>query len=68
VLVDADGAHARSDAALRIAGGLRAPWRWLAALGAAGVRDALYDALARRRYRWFGRRDIPAAAARASLA
>jgi predicted DCC family thiol-disulfide oxidoreductase YuxK len=59
VLVDADGAHARSSAVLRVARELPAPWRWLwlAIAIPRPLRDALYDFLARRRYRWFGRRD-----------
>jgi predicted DCC family thiol-disulfide oxidoreductase YuxK len=59
VLVDAEGAHTRSDAALRIAAGLGAPWRWLAPLRRLprALRDPLYELVARRRYRWFGRRD-----------
>jgi len=59
VLVDGDGAHQRSTAALRIAAGLRAPWRWLAPpllLVPRGLRDAVYGWVARRRHRWFGRR------------
>ena len=59
VLIDAAGVHVRSDAALRIAAGLRAPWRFFAALSAVPVRwrDPVYDLIARNRYRWFGRRD-----------
>lgn len=60
VLVDGDGAHDRSTAALRIAAGLRAPWRWLAPpllLVPRPLRDAVYGWVARHRYRWFGRSD-----------
>ena len=59
VLVEGERAWVRSDAALRIAAGLGAPWRWLAVLRVVprGIRDRLYDAVARNRYRWFGRRD-----------
>ncbi len=58
IVIDADGLHERSGAALRIARGLRRPWRWLARLEAipAGPRDSIYDWVARNRYRWFGRR------------
>ncbi len=58
ILIDADGLHERSTAALRIANGLRRPWPWLGvfALVPAPLRDALYDTVARNRYRWFGRR------------
>lgn len=49
----------RSTAALRIARHLRAPWPlasvWLVV--PRRLRDALYDVVALRRYRWFGRSD-----------
>lgn len=59
VLLDSEGAHVRSAAALRIARGLGSPYALLA-LGAIlprPLRDAIYDLIARNRYRWFGRRD-----------
>lgn len=49
-----------ADAALAIASGLRFPWPAAAAiarLAPRGLRDAIYRLVARRRYRWFGRRD-----------
>ena len=49
----------RSDAGIEILRHLRPPWRWLAAALAAfprPLRDAVYGFVARRRYRWFGRR------------
>lgn len=48
----------RSDAALAILRHMRAPWRWLVALRLVPrpLRDAAYRFVARRRYRWFGRR------------
>ncbi len=48
----------RSDAAMEIARHFRAPWRWAAAAAVVPrpFRDAVYDLVARRRYRWFGRR------------
>lgn len=57
ILVEGDRLLFRGDAALAIARRLRAPWPPLAAL--AGIvprplRDAVYDAIARRRIRWFG--------------
>ena len=71
VLVDGDGAHDRSTAALRLAAHLGAPGRWggppLLWLPR-GLRDAVYDFVARRRYRWFGRRSeclLPTPAQRA---
>jgi predicted DCC family thiol-disulfide oxidoreductase YuxK len=59
VLVDEGRIYTRSDAALRIARGLRFPWPLAYALVVVprGLRDWAYDAVARRRYRWFGRQD-----------
>ncbi len=59
VLLDSDGVHVRSAAALRILGGLGS-WFLLLRLGVVlpgPIRDAIYDMVARNRYRWFGRRD-----------
>lgn len=60
VLLDADGVHVRSDAALRIAAELGLPWSLLsiARIVPRVIRDAVYDYIARNRYRWFGRRDV----------
>lgn len=60
VVVVADGrAYRESDAALRIARGLRGAWPALGALRVVPrvVRDAAYRLVARNRYRWFGRQD-----------
>ena len=60
VVLDADRVLLRSDAALRIAGELVAPWPLLGRLGRVvprRLRDGLYDLVARHRYRWFGRYD-----------
>jgi predicted DCC family thiol-disulfide oxidoreductase YuxK len=48
----------RSDAALRAIAALGRGWRVVGVLRGIPrpVRDAVYDAVARRRYRWFGRR------------
>jgi predicted DCC family thiol-disulfide oxidoreductase YuxK len=59
VLLDRDGVHVRSEAALRIASSLGGVW---SLLGAARIlprslRDGIYAWIARNRYRWFGRRD-----------
>jgi predicted DCC family thiol-disulfide oxidoreductase YuxK len=49
----------KSDAALRVAAGLGGAWRlagvllWVPRV----VRDAVYDFIARNRYRWFGKRE-----------
>lgn len=59
-LVIRDGrALTRSDAGLAILPHLRAPWCWLMFLRIVPRpwRDAAYTFVARRRYRWFGRRD-----------
>jgi predicted DCC family thiol-disulfide oxidoreductase YuxK len=50
----------RSDAVIRIARALRQPWPMLGLtlrLLPRPLRDALYDFVARNRYRWFGVRD-----------
>jgi predicted DCC family thiol-disulfide oxidoreductase YuxK len=50
----------RSTAALAVTSGLGPPWSWLSIfrIVPAALRDAIYDAIARRRYRWFGRSDV----------
>jgi predicted DCC family thiol-disulfide oxidoreductase YuxK len=53
LLADACGLHAQSDAVLRIARGLRAPWPVAAAIAGAvprSIRDAVYCWIARHRY------------------
>jgi predicted DCC family thiol-disulfide oxidoreductase YuxK len=58
-LVEGDRLFTRSAAALRIARGLRYPWPlayvFIAVPGP--LRDGVYDFIARRRYRWYGRRE-----------
>jgi predicted DCC family thiol-disulfide oxidoreductase YuxK len=58
LLIDGPRVAKRSDAALILARHLRAPWRWLGMLAIIPrpLRDAAYRHVARRRYRWFGRR------------
>ena len=60
VLVEGSRAYLRSDAALRIAKGLRSPWPVLGVLLAVPrpIRDLVYDLIARNRYRWFGREEV----------
>ena len=56
-LVVEDGrGFTKSDAAFVVARRLKAPWSWLGALRFVPrlLRDAVYGAVARRRYRWFG--------------
>lgn len=57
VLLENDQAFTKSTAALRIARRLRAPWPLLYILifVPRAIRNAAYDALAKRRYRWFGK-------------
>ena len=57
VLVDGDRIYNRSDAALEILRRLGMPWSLLAWLRwiPRPVRNAVYDWVARNRYRWFGR-------------
>ena len=57
VLLAGGRSYERSDAALHIALGLRAPWplAFAAILIPRGARDAVYRWIARNRYRWFGR-------------
>ncbi len=59
VVAEAGRVLTRSGAVLRIARGLRWPWPLAAALVVIPrpLRDWVYARVARRRYRWFGRRD-----------
>ena len=60
VLVEDGRFFTGSTAALRVARGLRFPWPLAYVFVAVPrpVRDWVYDAVARNRYRWFGRRDV----------
>lgn len=65
VLIDRARTSTHADAVLRIAAGLDAPWRWLAALARCiprPLRDALYRFVAKRRSKWFGQADACAPA------
>ena len=59
VLAERGRVHVRSSAALRAAMALGGVWRLSGALLVVPrpLRDRAYDFLARRRYRWFGRRE-----------
>ncbi|MGI9012625.1 MAG: thiol-disulfide oxidoreductase DCC family protein [Phycisphaerales bacterium] len=59
VLVDAEGVHTRSDAAIRIARGLGLPWSLMVIflIVPRPLRDWVYALIARNRYRWFGKRE-----------
>ena len=69
VLIEEGRVYTGSTAALRIARGLRLPWPLAGVLLAIPrpLRDGIYGGVARRRYRWFGRREqcmVPTAATR----
>lgn len=69
VLVKGECVYTKSTAALRIVRRLRSRWRMLYAFIAVPrpVRDFAYDLFARRRYRWFGKREecmVPSAEVR----
>lgn len=59
VLIEDGQLYARSDAALRVARQLSGGWPLLYAFIVLprALRDAVYDWVARNRYRWFGKRD-----------
>jgi predicted DCC family thiol-disulfide oxidoreductase YuxK len=70
LLLEGDTLYARSDAALRIARRLSGAWPALYALILVPrfLRDAVYEFVARHRYRWFGRTEqcrVPTPALRA---
>ena len=60
VLIDGDKRYEAEAAVLRILAGLKRPWPWVAGL-LGFLPDSLlhwgYRAIARNRYRWFGRED-----------
>ena len=60
VLVEDGVVYFRSDAPLRIARRLTFPWPLAYGLVIVPrfIRDAVYDFIAARRYKWFGRRDV----------
>lgn len=60
VLVEEGRVYFRSDAPLRIARRLSFPWPLAYGLVAIPrvIRDRVYDAIAARRYAWFGKRDV----------
>jgi predicted DCC family thiol-disulfide oxidoreductase YuxK len=58
LLLEDGSAFLKSDATIRIFAGLGFPWRLatVARIVPRPLRDALYDFVARNRYRWFGQR------------
>ena len=59
VVIEGDDCYVKSDAVLRIAAHLGGVYALLPPFRALprGLRDRAYDLVARRRYRWFGRKD-----------
>lgn len=59
VLFEDGRTYTRSEAALRVARHLRAPWSWCRAARVMPrpLRDPVYDLVARNRHRWFGSDD-----------
>ena len=59
ILVENGRIFDRSTAALSVAKRLRIPWKWLYIFIAVPkfIRDAVYDFIAKNRYRWFGKKD-----------
>ena len=60
ILIEEGRVFMRSDAPLRIARGLSCPWPLLYGFIVVPrvIRDRVYDFIAGRRYRWFGRREV----------
>ena len=60
VLIENDRVYTQSTAALRVARRLRFPWpvAFLLIAVPRPLRDWVYCAIAGRRYRWFGKRDV----------
>ena len=63
VVIDAGHEYTKSDAALHLLRYLRRPWPLLRVLRFVPrpARDAVYDVIARHRYRWFGRAEYACA-------
>lgn len=59
ILIDQDGFYTKSAAILKVLRLLGGIWRllYVFVLIPRPIRDFLYDFIARRRYRWFGKRD-----------
>jgi len=59
VVIEDGRAHQRSSGALRIARRLNGIWKlgWGFVIVPRFIRDAVYDVIAKHRYRWFGKQD-----------
>ena len=60
VYIESDKAYIKSTAVLKVLKRLRFPWPILAIglIIPRPLRDWMYDVIARRRYRWFGQREV----------
>jgi predicted DCC family thiol-disulfide oxidoreductase YuxK len=60
LVVENGTGHTKSAAGLVVLRHLRPPWRWLGIMRLVprAIRDAVYDVIARRRYRWFGHQPL----------
>ena len=58
ILIFQDKIYTESDAAIKIAGLLSAPWSWFSAFKIIPLkfRNGIYKWIAKNRYRWFGKR------------
>lgn len=59
VFIDRNKAYTKSDAALRLVRYFDNPWKWATVFSIVPkfIRDAVYDWIARNRYRWFGKEE-----------
>ena len=59
ILIDEGKVYQKSDAGIKVYGKLPWYWKWmqLAWIAPQFVRDAVYDFIARNRYKWFGKKD-----------
>jgi predicted DCC family thiol-disulfide oxidoreductase YuxK len=59
ILIQNGKAYQKSTAALRLYNQLSWPWKWIQLFWIVPrpIRDAVYDLIARNRYKWFGRKE-----------
>ncbi len=60
ILLDDGKVYSKSEAVLKIAKNLGSPWKFFYYFRfiPVGIRDFIYDIVARYRYSWFGKRDV----------
>jgi predicted DCC family thiol-disulfide oxidoreductase YuxK len=58
ILIDEGKVYQKSDAGIKVYGKLSWYWKWtqLAWIAPRAIRDAVYDFIARNRYKWFGKK------------